>query len=666
MPKIKSKLGKRALPAVFIQAPSDNQLDFPVDHYSYSSMVKFTENPILFKICYVNRDRYETTSNVSGVIGRAFHLAMEVYYRGNPEMMPADEQQAIEFGLKAGLDFLDKYNDGFIEYSERIPNKQKAQEVFAFAYNSYIKDKPYTGDEVIQGIEQEICEKVSVTWRGQKLNLPVKLKGYPDKIIKTKDGKLIIKDYKTCASFSDPDKIDGAKIIQAVQYYLLVYAKYGIEPYSMVYEEVKLTANRDGGKQVKIYEIVYSQNELYFDFYFRLYEDITAALNGHMVYVPNVRTMFDNEVSLISYIHRLDIAEEKAKEMKRLKVDNITDVLKKKIQNAGNMRKLLKTIEDKFTMAKNINYEAMNNEEKIRTKLMEFGMILDFDSKVEGASVDLYRFNPTIGLKMSRLGNYVADIEQVIGKSGIRVLAPIPGSNLVGFEVPREVRNFPALPENQGFELAIGQTIQGEVRRFDVRTAPHLLVAGSSGSGKSVFLHALIRQLKNLPSVSLHLFDPKQVELSKYDGEVEEYQDEHKNIAESLGKLVDEMEKRYKKMKKSKAKNISDTNMNYKFVIIDEYADLVLSQSVQTNIQLLAQKGRAAGVHIILATQRASTKVISGDIKVNFPVKVVFRMAKDVDSRVMLDESGAEKLLGKGDCLFASDSGVERLQAFNI
>lgn len=666
MPRIKSKLSKRSLPAVFIQAQSDKPSDFPVAHYSYSSMVEFTSNPILFKIKYVNRDRFETTSNVSGVIGKAFHKAMEVYFRGVPEMVPVDEPQAIEFGLKTGMDYLEKYNDGFIEFSEKIPNKQKAQEKFAFLYTSYIKDQSDATGEEILGMEQEICEKISVTWRGQKLNLPVKLKGYLDKIVKRPDGKIVIKDYKTCSSFSDPEKIDGAKIIQAVEYYLLAYAKYGVEPYSMEYEEVKMSKNQDNSKQIKIYEIVYSKNELYFDFYFRLYEDITAALNGQMVYVPNVRAIFDNEVALISYIHRLDIAEEKAKEMKRLKVDNITDVLKKKIQNAGNMRKLLKTIENKFTLAKSINYKAMTNEEKIQTKLMEFGMILQFDSKIEGASVDLYRYNPSIGLKMSRLANYVADIEQVIGKSGIRVLAPIPGSTLVGFEVPREARSFPALPSSQGFELAIGQTIQGEVRRFDIRTAPHMLVAGSSGSGKTVFLHSVIRQLKSISSVDLHLFDPKQVELSRYDGEVAEYQDNYQKINESLVALVAEMETRYKQMKDARVRNISETRMNYKFVVIDEYADLILSASLQSNIQLLAQKGRAAGIHIILATQRASTKVISGDIKVNFPVKVVFRMAKDVDSRVMLDESGAEKLLGKGDCLFASDSGVERLQAFNI
>ena len=238
----------------------------------------------------------------------------------------------------------------------------------------------------------------------------------------------------------------------------------------------------------------------------------------------------------------------------------------------------------------------------------------------------------------------------------------------MGFEIPRENRYFPALPDTaKGFNLAVGQTIQGETRFFDLREAPHVLVAGSSGSGKSVFLHSMIRQLIKLPNVELHLFDPKQVELFQYEESVTEYKHSPAGIDKGLDDLVAEMERRYTAMKKLGIRNITETaDFNYKFVIIDEYADLKMRSQVDNSIKLLGQKGRACGIHLIVATQRASTKVIDGDTKINFPVKVVFRMAKAVDSRVMIDEDGAEKLLGKGDCLFSSDSGVERLQGFNV
>lgn len=651
------------LPKVWKVKEKESSTEFPVKHYSASSMVKFSTNPVLFKIEYVNGDRFDTTMGITGVIGKAFHQAMEVYCGGSDTLIPGNEAEAIEFGLKAGMDFMEKYNDGFIKFSDQIPNKQKAYDLLSFAFNSYVQCMPYDAESVI-AVEDKIEEFIDVEWRGQHVNLPVKLKGYLDKVVR-EDGKLKIKDYKTCRAFSDPEKIDGAKMLAAIEYYLLAYAKYDEEPYSMVFEEVKLTKNQDGSPQVRQYEVVYAENELYFDFYFRFYEDMTKALNGEAVFVPNVNALYDNEVAMISYIHRLDVSEEAAKLMKKHKVTNVTDLLKKEIQSAGNMRKLMKSVEANFVSAKNLNYETMKNEQKIQTKMMEHGMMLQFDSIIEGSAVDLYRYTPSIGLKMSRIKNYVEDVEQVLGVSGIQVLAPIPQSSLVGFLVPRKERVFPKRPKLKGFELAIGETVNRETRYFDIRKAPHMLVAGSSGSGKSVFLHSMIKQLLELYGVELHLFDPKQVELYQYEESVTEYKHSHEGILRSLEALVEEMEMRYSRMKKAKVQNISQMKgMPYKFVIIDEYADLAMKERTSNLIKMLAQKGRACGIHIIIATQRASTKIIDGDIKVNFPVKVVFRMSKGIDSRIMLDEDGAEKLLGAGDMLFASEAGIERLQGY--
>ena len=671
---------------------------FPVAHYSASSMIKFSSNPVLFKIQYINRDRFDTAMNISGVIGSAFHQAMEVYYGGSDTLIPTNEAEAIEYGLKSGMDFLEKYNDGFINFSKTVPNKQKAYDLLSFAFNEYIKQNPYKPNETI-AVEDEIKEKIDIEWRGQKLTLPVKLKGFIDRTLR-EDGKLKLRDYKTCSKFSDPEKIDGAKIIQAVMYYLLAYAKHGEEPYSLTFEEVKLSKNSDGTSQVRQYEIVYADNELFFDFFFRFYEDMTRALNGEMVFVPNVHTMFDNEVSIVSYIHRLDISEENAKLMKKHKVSNLTDLLKKEMQSTANMRKLMKTMEEEFISAKNLNYEKMKNEEKIQTKMMEHGMMIQFDSVVEGSTVDLYRYTPSIGLKMKRIRNYVEDIEQVLGISGVRVLAPIPDSTLIGFEVPRKERTYPMVPSGSGFDIAIGQDIMGAARRFDIRTAPHILVAGASGSGKSVFLNTLIEQLSRIPNTELHLYDPKKVELAHYKSKAVDYQSSISEINDALEKLEAEMGSRYEELEKAGVRNITGMpSMKYKFVIIDEFGELIAAQHVDVEIKKtgkvfskgmnagmeetkeiktdvsgeierrilrLAQMSRAAGIHIVIATQRPSTDVIKGTIKANFPVKVVFKTAKQIDSQVILDEMGAEKLSGKGDMLFAGDKGIERLQGYNI
>lgn len=680
------------------EKPKSNNKDFPIDHISASSMIALSTNPLLFKIRYVNRDNFDTAVGISAVLGKSFHKALEVYSGGSDVLVATNEAEAIEYGLKAGMEYLDAYNEGYINFSKTIPNKQKAFELLSFCYSAYVKQMPYKAGELI-AVEDKIKEKIDVNWRGAKLILPIPLKGYLDKVVR-EDGKLKIKDYKTCYTFSNPEKIDGAKIIQAVEYYLLGYAKYGEEPYSVTFEEVKYTKNSDGGKQVREYEIVFAENELYFDFYFRFYEDMIRALNGEMVYIPNVNAMYDNEIAIIAYIHRLDISEETAKLMKKHKVQNISELLKREIQSAGNMRKLMKTVEASFVSAKNIDYSKMKNWEKIKTKLMEHGMILDFDTLIEGSTVDLYQFIPSMGLKMSRIRNYVDDIEQVLGISGVRVLAPIPNSTKVGFEVPRVERSYPTIPAGNGFDVAIGQTIMGAPRRFDFRQAPHILVAGSSGSGKSVWLNGFIEQVHRIPNVELHLFDPKRVELSQHRSKAVEYQADIQEIYNALGRLEKEMEKRYKALETAGVRNIEGVpDMKYKVVIIDEFGELItakvvdvqqvptghvfsrgerageeemktietdISGGIETKLLRLAQMGRACGIHLVIATQTPRTDIVKGTIKANFPTKVVFRTAKAIDSVVVLDDTGAEKLAGKGDMLFAGDHGIERLQGYNL
>lgn len=645
---------------------ASDYVNFPVPHYSYSSLTKFGSDPFMFKVNYINGDQIETTSSPTNVLGRTMHKALETYLGGNPDVpVPADDGEAIKVAHKTALEYLNGYSDGFIEYNTTVESRAKLEERFAFAFFGYIKEfnyKKFVKEIVL--VEKMLKHKVEVNGKV----LPVPLKGSADLVYRDHKDRLIIRDHKFTSRYSDPEAIDGAKLIQAAFNYFLVAAETGETPYSMVYAEFKITPNKDGSPQMREFEIVFGEHPLVFEFFYRYYYDVTDALLGKQVFVPNVYAMYDKEVSILAYIHRLDEDEAREKAFKANKVDNITDFLKRRIMKDGSMKKYLETVATKFVSAETLNYKSMTTEEKIKMKLAEHGLAVEFHSKVQGNSVELYRYEPSIGLKMSKIMAYVKDIEQVVEKSGIRVLAPIPNSGLVGFEVPLENRTFPTAPQSQGFKLAIGQTVMGEPRMFDVRQAPHMLVAGSSGSGKSVFLNAVINQLLTIPNVELHLFDPKQVELFTYEGHarVVEYQSHHAAIATSLEGLVEVMEERYKDMKAAGKRNIEQMSaMPYKFVIIDEFADLGMKTTIGSLIQLLAQKGRACGIHLIIATQRASTHVISGDIKVNFPTRVVFRMSKSIDSRVMLDEDGAEKLLGKGDMLFASDAGIERLQGFS-
>jgi len=654
---------------------------FPVGHYSYSMFTLACTNPVMFKIRYVNGDVIDTTTSVSAVLGNAVHKALQAYLGGEEDYVtPAEEGEAIKHGHARGLEYLNAYSDGFISWTEAMPTRAKLEEKYAFCYFGYIKDFQYQKRaKKVLIVDKMLKYRVEV--EGQ--NLPIPLKGAPDFVYEDYEGRVCIEDHKITGLYSKDEDIDGSKLIQAAFMYFLVYAETGKVPYSITFREFKSTKNNPCKKdkckeshdpqgchsQTKPFRFVYSEIPILFELFYRLYGDITDLLMGKAVFLPNVRAMFEKEVSILAYIYRLDVGEERNQAFKRMKVENLTDFLKEKIQKEGSLKKYMETVEASFISASTLNYKDMKIEERIKMKMAEHGLGIEFHSKVEGYSVDLYRYEPSIGVKMSKIEAYSKDIEQVVEVSGIRILAPIADSGLIGYEVPRTDRRFPtSKPKGDGFNLAIGIDIQGNEKRIDIREAPHMLVCGSSGSGKSIFLNCLIEQLLRNNQVELHLFDPKQVELFQYEGRkgVVQYAFDHEEINTSLEGLVLEMESRYSTLKKLRVKNIEGTDMKYKIVIIDEYADLVVRGEIGNSIQLLAQKGRACGIHLIIATQRASTKIVSGDIKINFLTKVIFKVSKAIDSRVVIDEDGAEKLLGKGDMLLSTADGIVRLQGYNL
>jgi hypothetical protein len=378
-----------------------------------------------------------------------------------------DEAKAYLQGLEAGVYFLSEYNDGFIEFSTQIETKQKAPEVFTFVYSSYHQEKTIDRKSIL-GSELYLEHQIDVNFDKKRLNLPIGLKGYVDLVTQEAEG-IVITDYKVTAAFSDEEKIDGNKIIQAVQYYFLAYAEFGKPPYAMRFQEIKRSKNRDLSPQVKQYDFIYQDNRLLFDLYFRLYGDVTKALSGEMVYVPNFNALFDNEVAMIAYIHRLDEPEELAAQMKLERVENITELLRNKINAAANMKEFAKLASKKFISGESLNYESMNTEERIQAKFMEHGMLIKYASTITGHSVELLQYEPAIGVKMSTVKSYAADVEQVTGKTGVRVLAPVPGTSYIGFEVPKSVRTYPETPEpTKSFELNIGVDVYGNNKTFDL------------------------------------------------------------------------------------------------------------------------------------------------------------------------------------------------------
>ena len=356
------------------------------------------------------------------------------------------------------------------------------------------------------------------------------------------------------------------------------------------------------------------------------------------------------------------------------------------------------------------NSDTLTNDHKELSKflentLLDFGIMGKIKKVSPGPVVTLYEFEPAAGIKTSKIVNLTDDIARSTSSISTRI-APVPGKNTIGIEIPnKEIDpvNYKEIIESKEFAnpninipITLGKTIAGHPIVGDLVSMPHLLIAGTTGSGKSVCINTLILSVlyKHTPDTcKLILIDPKMLELSVYQGIphlLSPVITEPKKATSALKWTVKEMETRYRKMTEDGVRNISGFNekaqkegkkvMPYIIVVVDEMADLMMvsGKQVENYIQRLAQMARAAGIHIIMATQRPSVDVITGTIKANFPTRISFQVTSKIDSRTILGEQGAEQLLGKGDMLFmssasrmirihgpfVSDSEIEKVSTF--
>jgi len=316
----------------------------------------------------------------------------------------------------------------------------------------------------------------------------------------------------------------------------------------------------------------------------------------------------------------------------------------------------------------------------LQSTFNNFGIEVKIVKAIVGPSITQFQILPTPGTKVSKIVNLSNDIALNLAAKDVRIEAPIPGKSLIGIEIPNSVNELVTMKEvfvndkdNSPLSVALGKDVSGESMFTRIDKTPHLLIAGSTGSGKSVCVNTIITSilLKNKPDkVKLIMIDPKMVELSIYDGIphlLTSVVTDPLKAADVLHKVVLEMESRYREFARTRVRNIEGYNkiaekdpdyreLPYIVVIIDELADLMMvsSKEVEESIARIAQKARAAGIHMIIATQRPSVDVITGVIKTNIPSRIAFAVSSSVDSRTILDKSGAETLLGKGDMLYLS------------
>jgi len=366
-------------------------------------------------------------------------------------------------------------------------------------------------------------------------------------------------------------------------------------------------------------------------------------------------------------------------------------------------RPSVELLEEYHSSSKVTDEEITFNKRQIEETLANFGIPIREMKATVGPTVTLYEIVQEQGVKISRIQGLEDDIAQSLKALGIRIIAPMPGRGTIGIEVPnhsKEIVSMRSAVQSKRFQqfdgelpVVIGRTIQNENYVFDLAKMPHLLVAGATGQGKSVGLNAIITSLlyrKHPAQLKFVLIDPKMVEFSLYaklekhflakmQSEDDAIVTDPKKAVYTLNSLCLEMDNRLDLCRKAGARNIVEYNekfVNYKLnpenghrylpyivVIVDEFADLIMTaREVEGPVMRLAQKARAIGIHLIIATQRPDVKVITGGIKANFPARIAFRVMQMIDSRTIIDQPGANQLIGRGDMLFSKDGNLTRIQ----
>ena len=682
----------------------------PIDHWSPSSMSQFLRNPLSFKKQYILKI-YDNLTSPSALVGISAHKAIEAYFNG----------RSLTEAKDIGLTNINNQSDSGINYGKTGTREQIINN-YNQAVNFYFEELP-TYHKIL-GVEFAIVAPME-TVDGKTLALPAKTKS--DLITENKLGEIEIIDHKFVKSYTDSSVDDFPKFIQGYFLYHTVKWKFGKAPARVIYRECKISKNRNGEPQTQEYTIEFNQMHDFATFY-KLYEAATnnIQLDGYQ-YLPNPNDIFDGQNSF--EIFRSGVIGVEAPITVEHKTEQVQFAEKNYVASAHDA----------------VDTASFTPEGKVKAKFSEFGVGLKPEETHVGPSVTQYTFKPSIGVSMKKIRSYADDVALALEADNVRIDAPIPGTSLIGVEIPNKTRTTVPLANNHyvkgTMQIPIGVDVYGKVHHKDLADMPHLLIAGATGAGKSVMLNVILTALSKqntATDVKFVLIDPKQVELTMFEKSkhlLMPIVTDQVQAAITLDKMVKEMERRYDVLRAAGVRNINDYtgDMPKIVIVLDEFADLMMmaenkaqtfdlnateltkqiiefSQrehdlnsivlekgvkltkqkraedneakkqlrqmilnaatsdvpSAEHSIIRIAQKARAVGMHLILATQRPSADVVTGLIKANIPTKIAFMTTNSINSKIILDETGAEKLTGKGDMLFLDPSanGIKRLQGF--
>lgn len=604
---------------------------------SHSAIMCFLNNQIQFKKRYIAKV-YDEPSSPALVVGKAMHKMIEERLKG----------QSIEVAIQSGLQEIENIADYEIDYG-KTGSREKIIDQYQKLSTIVINELP-TYDDIL-AIEDRVECELSIR------NKKIPMKGYID-VVRDLGDVLEIIDWKSVTSYSDEDTENWAYLIQSWIYVQLIEFKYKKPVSRVVFKEVKKSINRDGMPQIKDYVLDRHGIEEANDVIGRVVKAVSDYVdNPNATYFPNPRDMMNGAQSMhiVAQMEGITVRTVHTTE-RREKFSPVNTVV-----------------------AEDIADDSGSETERIMAKLVEFGVGGRIDEIVKSSAVDTYLLKPNRGVKMSKLAGMGDDLSLALGSDAVRVIAPIYGTQTVGIEVPHE-QSFPKFDgKATSHQIPIGVDTMNNVIYDDIAKMPHMLIGGQTGSGKSVFIRNIIQSLNNC---EVDIIDMKGLD----------FEDLGKNIISEVSealmlvkKLVHLMDERYKNKR---------VNAKRRVLIIDEYADLVMQtgkekheigvfdengklktktttidtrKQLETDLTRILQKGRAANINVIIATQRPSADIVAPIIKANCPVKACLRVATAKNSEIILDEAGGERLLGKGDMLYLGSGMVKpvRVQCFS-
>lgn len=654
---------------------------FLISSWSYSKVTSFARNEKAFEMQHIYG--LYSKSSASSIAGSAYHAALQHYFQGKKEGHVVDivslEQTAFDYisNVPANNWKLSKTMRTVEEY------QLKATASATSLIKNFFTEIGVYEDYISEVIDVELYCNEFLTVNGVDIPLPCHAK--IDLVAKSKEGKTVIIDHKSKTTFTPDDEMALGIGVQAITYVLCLEAATGTRVDEVWFIENKISKNKDGSPQLNCFKITIDDDtrRLYEALLYEPLRRLIQAVNDpDYVYLINDSDNFVDRAEIYDFWTRTMTTEVDGFNVEESKKELVSKRLKKIRDSSLNVipPTVLKRFREKATqfIKYDLSSSNMAQEQKIEHALRTFGTIVQVAHKIEGWSSDTYLLEVSAGVKVTSIASHRLDIANALDVSNVRIpqiLTVYNGKSYLSIEVTKKRQKDLIFDPAKltGLRIPLGEDNFGNTVYWDWdnKSTPHALICGATGSGKSVCVKTIIEYAKIANIHDIIIFDPK-YEFSDYgfDGSTVVV-NEIEQIEFMMAKLVLHMQDM-----------VATRKNKITLVVFDEFADAVANsrkgnqlkdpltgdkdKSLEENMRILLQKGRSSGFRIAAATQRASVKVITGDAKVNFPVQICFRVPKETDSRVVLDEPGAESLAGLGDGLLKSPEYPDtvRFQAF--